>query len=110
MKSDFEETQLPPVTWYIGDVVEDNGELKLEWTDPKHGRFLYTEENLAEFERSSRDMLINRHEEVEPEWTIEAHARWRDLHYNAEYGLEKLQLEKRERGIALNLDFRPVVR
>jgi hypothetical protein len=113
MKNKYNNVSLPPIEWYIGDTLESNGELKLEWSDPAYGKALYSEEQLLMIEQSARDMLINRHEEVVSHWggwTKECHAYWRDRHYNAEYGLEKLQTAKLNRGLPLNSKLRPVVR
>jgi hypothetical protein len=113
MKKDFEQSNLPPVVFYIGDAVMHEGELKLEWNDPGHGKQHYTEEQLSMIERSSRDMLIHRHEEVVEHWggwTAECHAYFRDRHYNAEYGLARLQEAKMAKNLPLTLAHRPVIR
>jgi hypothetical protein len=100
---------LPPVRWFIGDVVACKGKLKLEWNERAGKTAHYNEKQLAMRERSARNMLVHRHEAVEPVWDNAAHARWRDIHYNAEYGLQKLQLAKQVNHIDLDLPFRPVV-
>lgn len=110
MKNDFKESGLPPVKWYLGETVLHEGELKLEWHSPDYGLYLHNEESLAMLERSARDMLIERHKEVEPEWTTDIHAKWRDIHCNAEYGLARLQEAKMAKAMTLQTPCRPVVK
>ena len=108
MQDDFKKSILRDPIWMLGDVVEDaDGEFKLEWHDPKYGTLLKTEEALAMHLRSSEDMLMNRHETVEPVWTLEVWAKWRDLALNSERGLQKLQRYKNEKNIALTTPFLP---
>lgn len=108
MQDDFKKSILRDPIWMLGDVVQDaDGEYKLEWNCPKRGKFLKTEEALAMHLRSSEDMLIHRHKSVEPEWTLEVWAKWRDIALNAERGLQKLQRYKNENNITLSTPFRP---
>ena len=109
MKNEYNNSTLPPVTFYETDIVHDKDGLKLSWHDPEKGLQFYDEENLVMLELAARDMLVNRYISVEPEWTTEIHAKWRDLHYNAEHGLKKLQNAKLARGIMLKTDYRPVI-
>jgi len=108
VSKDFNESVLPPVKWFLGDMVQDtDGVHKLEWNDPKRGTSLKTEEQLIFLEERSRDMLIQRHIAVEPEWTTDVWAKWRDLNINAERGLQKLQQEKQYADVPLSTPFKP---
>lgn len=108
MQDDYKKSILRDVIWFLGDVVQDaDGEYKIEWNDPKRGLTLKNETALAMHKRSAEDMLIHRHESVEPQWTHEVWAKWRDIAINAERGLLRLQNFKRENEIALTTPYQP---
>lgn len=91
-------------TLYYGGIVKDDGEFKLEWNDPKSGQTLVTEEDLRALEESSRNAL-GEVETGSEDWEYQ-----RNVHYSAEYGLERLQQFKLAENLNLTTPLRPVVR
>lgn len=94
----------PPVTFYCGDIINDNGEFKLEWNnDPDKGYSLLTEEDLTAKEKSSRIAL-------NPTGDRDEWLKQRNINYSAEYGLARLQEFKKKNNINLKLPYSPVVK
>jgi len=92
--------------FYFGEVVEDNGELKLEWNDPNTGAVtLLTETGLRLKEEESRlALFLPENTPGTASWKIQ-----RNTNYSAEYGLAALQEHKRSLGKPLETGFRPVI-
>ena len=76
-----------PVTFYFGDIVKENGEIKLEWNDPIDGKALLTVEEIKEKDDSSRMKLGDKDHPIGGDaWKIQ-----RNINYSAEYGLKKIK-------------------
>lgn len=105
MKQDFSKARknIPPVTFYDGDVVMDQGEAKIEWFDPAAGFFLMTEKELEQKEAESRSKLGTGSNSAC--WT-----RQRNIHYSAERGLDKIQRYKLQAEMKLDTARAPVIR
>ena len=106
MKNIFEQTGYTLPDFYFGNIIEDRGILKLEWNDPQEGFQLLTEQDLLQKEKDSRCALGT----VNAPIGSSSWHRQRNIHYSAEYGLEKLQSYKQQRQLPLETPFRPVIK
>ena len=98
---------IAPVNFWFGGIIEDNGELKLEWTDQGDGETrLLDESDLVNIEHETRMALISCADNLNHVQKTQ----FRNMHYSAEYGLVKLQQAKQDAGKRLTTPFKHIVR
>ena len=104
MKNNFRQfvENTPPVTFFHGNIAEDNGEYKVAWHDPRDGFRLLDEKDLVAKEKDSRKKLDPAGDRNE--WIYQ-----RNTNYSAERGLQKLQDFKQKHNIALTTRYRMVI-